>query len=206
MSSIISSKYYDVNLVGNYVVNYLVQKLCCQFSRQKITIISSKYCLQFSCLLCRQLSRPNIMLSIISSKYHVVNYLVQILCLQFNRRLSCPNIMLSIYSSIMFSIISSKYYVINLFINYVVNYLVISSCPSRGSVCLVLIFLFWIAGSSIPGLQYWFYVACSVVPDLSFQASGTDSNLHALWCQFYQSRLVVLQVLSCLLNGASSIF
>ena len=43
MLSIISTKYYVVNLVVNYVVNYLDQILCCQFSRQlMLSFISSK--------------------------------------------------------------------------------------------------------------------------------------------------------------------
>ena len=97
MLSIISTKYYIVNLVVNYVVKYLDQILCRQFSHQ----------------LCCHLSRPK-------------------LCCQFNRQLyrqlSRPNIMSSI--------ISTKYYIVNLVVNYVVDYLVISSCPFRGSVHL----------------------------------------------------------------------
>ena len=91
MSSIISSKYYLVNLVVNYVVIYLDQISFRQFSRQ----------------LCCLLSQPNIlssiMSSIISSKYYIVNlvvnnvitYLDQIsyqFSRQLCRQLACPNI------------------------------------------------------------------------------------------------------------------
>ena len=57
---------------------------------------------------------------------------------------------------------------------------------------LVLTCLLRGASSIIPGLWYWFYLVCSVVPDISFQACGIGSNLPAVLCRIYYSRLVVL--------------
>ena len=111
MLSIISSKYYIVNLVVNYLVNYLVQILCSQFSRQ----------------LCCHLCCPKIMLSQFSRQ----------LCCQLSR----PNIILSILSSIMSSFILTKYYrpyhqFSHQLCCQLSHHLDFSSCPFRGSVHL----------------------------------------------------------------------